>query len=168
MKSHAWWTIPWTHNWWFDDLATLVGIMELLYDDDDLVWSLTCYGTHEHALGMMKNPMNTCTWWRRLWIIPCTHTWWFNGPCGHLCVDGVLKPLNDKIIEEAHLEDDDNLVEESHLEDDDALGGRIADMDPMVILLQMEWWHLAHGMPLKVLVDLCNPMKMWSTKSHEF
>ena len=28
-----------------DDLGTLFGVMELLYDDDDLVWSLTCYGT---------------------------------------------------------------------------------------------------------------------------
>ena len=33
-----------------DDLGTLVEVMELLYVEDDLVWSLTCYGTHEHAL----------------------------------------------------------------------------------------------------------------------
>ena len=33
--------------------------MELLYDADDLVWSLTSYGTP----GMVKNPMMTsCTW----------------------------------------------------------------------------------------------------------
>ena len=38
-----------------NDLATLIGVMELLYDDDYLVWSLTGYGT----LGMMKNPMET-------------------------------------------------------------------------------------------------------------
>ena len=30
-----------------------MGVMELLYDDDDLVWSLTGYGT----AGMMKKPM---------------------------------------------------------------------------------------------------------------
>ena len=33
-----------------DDLGTLVEVMELLYVEDDLVWSLTCYGTHKHAL----------------------------------------------------------------------------------------------------------------------
>ena len=40
-----------------DDIATLVGVMERLYDDDDLVWSLTGYGTHEHVLGLMKKPL---------------------------------------------------------------------------------------------------------------
>ena len=40
-------------------LATLDGVMDLLYDDDDLVRSLTCYGTHEHVLGMLKKPMKT-------------------------------------------------------------------------------------------------------------
>ena len=33
-----------------DDLGTLVEVMELLHVEDVLVWSLTCYGTHEHAL----------------------------------------------------------------------------------------------------------------------
>ena len=41
--------------------------MELLYDDDDLVWSLTGYG----ILGMMKNPLeplkNTMTPLQRSW-----------------------------------------------------------------------------------------------------
>ena len=50
---------PWTHSWCFDDPTTLVWVMELLCDDDDLVWSLTGYGTHEHVLGMMKKPMKT-------------------------------------------------------------------------------------------------------------
>ena len=31
--------------------------MELLYDDDDLLWSLIGYETHKHVLGMMKKPM---------------------------------------------------------------------------------------------------------------
>ena len=34
-------------------IETLIGVMELLYDDDDLLWSLIGYGTP----GMMKNPM---------------------------------------------------------------------------------------------------------------
>ena len=33
-----------------DDLGILVEVMELLYVEYYLVWSLTCYGTHEHAL----------------------------------------------------------------------------------------------------------------------
>ena len=33
-----------------DDLETLVEVKELLYVEDDILCSLTCYGTHEHAL----------------------------------------------------------------------------------------------------------------------
>ena len=51
--------IIWTHTKWFDDIVTLVGVIDLLYDDDDHLWSLTCYGTHEHFLGMMKKSMKT-------------------------------------------------------------------------------------------------------------
>ena len=40
-----------------DDLATLVGVMELFYDDDDLVWSLTC------VWKPLKNPLDPHTWW---------------------------------------------------------------------------------------------------------
>ena len=47
---------PWTHSWCFDDPTTLVWVMELLCDDDDLVWSLIGYETHEHVLGMMLKP----------------------------------------------------------------------------------------------------------------
>ena len=36
-------------------IETLIRVMELLYDDDDLVWSLIGYGT----LGIIKNPMET-------------------------------------------------------------------------------------------------------------
>ena len=41
----CWWW-PWNPCW----------VMELLHDDDDHVWSLTCYGTLEYVLGMMKKP----------------------------------------------------------------------------------------------------------------
>ena len=40
-------------------LQPLIGVMELLYDDDDLEWSLTCHETDDHVLGMMKKPMKT-------------------------------------------------------------------------------------------------------------
>jgi len=67
------WRSPWTHTEWFDHLATLDGVTELLYDDDDLVRSLTCYGTHEHVLGMLKKPMKTWNPWRRLWCLSKDH-----------------------------------------------------------------------------------------------
>ena len=38
--------------------------MELLYDDDDRVWSLIGYGT----TGMMKNPMDPLIPLQRSWI----------------------------------------------------------------------------------------------------
>ena len=39
--------------------------------------------------------------------------------------------------------------EESHLEDDDNFGGSIDDMEPMVLLLHMECWHLDDDIPLE-------------------
>ena len=51
-----------------DDLATLVGVMKLFYDDDDLVWSLTC------VWKPLKKPLDP-------------HTWWSNG------LEGMLKVL---------------------------------------------------------------------------
>ena len=45
------------HSCFYWGHGTLVCDSCYHYDDDDLVWSLTCCGTHEHALGMMKKPM---------------------------------------------------------------------------------------------------------------
>ena len=44
--------------------------MELLYDDDDLVWSFKGYETHKNVLSMMKNPMKNWNPWWRTWF-PC-------------------------------------------------------------------------------------------------
>ena len=70
----------------FDDLAKLVGVMELLYDVGDLVWSLTGYGTHEHVFGLIKKALKKP-------LDP--HTRWFNGIeyMKMIWEFGVLEPL---------------------------------------------------------------------------
>ena len=76
--------------------------MELLCDDDDLVWSLTGSGTHEHVLGMMLKSFEP---WRCPYVEPLMYgdedieevCGTYDGHLSHKCV--VVKFLNNDVVD---------------------------------------------------------------------
>ena len=76
--------------------------MELLCDDDDLVWSLTSYETHEHVLGMMLKPFEP---WRCPYVEPLMYgdediedvCGTYDDHLSHKCV--VVKFLNNDVVD---------------------------------------------------------------------
>ena len=76
--------------------------MELLCDDDDLVWSLIGYETHEHVLGMMLKPFEP---WRCPYVEPLMYgdedieevCGTYDDHLSHKCV--VVKFLNNDVVD---------------------------------------------------------------------